>query len=423
MSLSFPPFRCSNNLNNSHRVSSSPKGRFYSRFKCLDKAKLKNGAKSKFKSTRATVAIMWTLVIAATVATLSQVMISLVSFSIESIKQSSSHLVDNKLATKVNNNVLDETMLTVIITTYKQPTCLSKMICLLSQCTDLVAEIRVNWFEQSSPLPWSHLFPCVSSNRTIPIVYDEYPNRLSYRFHPRNFTTQAIFSVDVDTFYTCNALSTAFQTWKELQRQEQNKGSITTVDEIVVGFHPRYLHPSNKLYNWEESYHAPFKFNTVFITKGGIVSARMYEEYFKEKFKFLRSSIDEAITAEDLFMSFLLAARKKKVITVLICLEAKEQCAVDCNENNVGSLASRSGSSPREAILKILWDYFGQDTFVDASNDGSSIVKQMIVWQNPLDANDGVCKSKSYWEGTVPPCWMCSNSSSSTGKINVCPHD
>ena len=92
-----------------------------------------------------------------------------------------------------NNEQLEEgkNKLTVVITSYKQPICLERMIALMKDCP-IVQEIRVNWFEEHDPI----LYGEYRSNNdttttTTPVIFDKYPNKISYRFHPRNFATEA----------------------------------------------------------------------------------------------------------------------------------------------------------------------------------------------------------------------------------------
>ena len=81
--------------------------------------------------------------------------------------------------------------LTVVITTYNQPTCLSRMLFQLDTC-DTVAEIRVNWFLAEDP-PETQLGYRLADLHT-PVIFDRWPDKLSYRFHPRNFMNDAVFS-------------------------------------------------------------------------------------------------------------------------------------------------------------------------------------------------------------------------------------
>ena len=153
---------------------------------------------------------------------------------------------------------IDTNKMTVVITTYKQPICLERMILLLRSCP-IIAEIRVNWFVQDQE---PTTFNEITTNHRIPVIFDKYPDKLSYRFHPRNFTTDAVFSVDVDSFYSCQSLTMLFDAWK------QNKRS-------AVGFHGRYLTYDG--YAWEHSFEDQYEYNTLFITKGGITHRNMFD--------------------------------------------------------------------------------------------------------------------------------------------------
>ena len=155
--------------------------------------------------------------------------------------------------------------MTVLISTFKQPKCLQRLVRHLQTCVSIVDNIRINWFEDS-PIPQS----LVNNGQfKIPVTFDMLPNNLSHRFLPRDFHTEAVFSMDVDMVYSCEALQLTMDTWR-------NHSNHT---HIAIGFFPRHL-PCDKYYTWDESHREPYKRNTLFITKGGLLHRDRFEDYF-----------------------------------------------------------------------------------------------------------------------------------------------
>jgi len=279
--------------------------------------------------------------------------------------------------------------MTALISTYEQPICLKRMVQHLRTCS-VIGAIHVNWFESGIPPP-DEIKPPVGGGASAsftPVVYDNLPDKISYRFFPRNFPTDAIFSVDVDTYFSCEGLSIALDTWRNH-------------DNSAVGFHPRLL--TNRGYDWWESFKYPFVRNTIFVTKGGIVHKDVFAEFFKSDYAELRAYVDEFITGEDMLMSFVLANKiEAEIFTV--CLEVFQHCNVNCQENKVDSLYHRTSRS-RATILKKLFDHFGN---VFESEEGA----ERIVWQSDKDRS--YCKSNNDLEGAKPPCKFCESN-------EVCP--
>lgn len=155
--------------------------------------------------------------------------------------------------------------MTVLISTFKQPKCLQRLVQHLQTCVSIDDNIRINWFEDS-PIPQS----LVNNGQfEIPVTFDRLPNNLSNRFLPRDFHTEAVFSMDVGMLYSCEALQLTMDTWR-------NHSNHT---HIAIGFFPRHL-PCDKYYTWDESHREPYKRNTLFITKGGLLHRDRFEDYF-----------------------------------------------------------------------------------------------------------------------------------------------
>ena len=262
------------------------------------------------------------------------------------VKRPSSGIIPNTIDKTFRNfNPLqeyksNEDKLTVVITTYKQPICLERMIIHMRSCP-VVAEIRVNWFEDEEP----QLHNGYTQDHKIPVIFDRYPDKLSYRFHPRNFTTDAVFSLDVDVFYSCESLAKAMYTWKQA-------GNNT-----AVGFHGRKLN-FDGIYDFRISFQAPaFKYNTVFVTKGGIIHKEKFDEFFKDEYKALRDKVDESMTAEDILMSLILDQTHTQIIQT--CPQIRSICHVGCRQNGVKPLVKRT-SSTRKNVTNFFFDHFGR---------------------------------------------------------------
>ena len=250
--------------------------------------------------------------------------------------------------------------LTVVITTYKQQYCLERNIMLLRSCTDVVAEIRVNWFVENEEPTFQNEY---TTNHSIPVVFDKYPDKLSYRFHPRNFTTDAVFSMDVDMFYSCESLDKALYTWHQ-------------VENSAVGFHGRRLKPNGE-YRFLASYESPlFRYNTVFITKGGITHKDMFHEYFRDEYRPLRDIVDEHTTAEDILMSLVLDLTNTQII--MTCPEVHNICMVHCHQGKMKSLVERTSTSRKNLTISFCAHFRKKnqpvfDTHYEGENN--------VVWQ------------------------------------------
>ena len=263
-----------------------------------------------------------------------------------------------------------EKKLTALISVYKQPTCLKMMIDHLRTCP-LIAEIRVNWFEEdTSPPPADDDV----SNHLAPVKFDQLENKISQRFLPRDdFITDAIFSLDADVFYSCESLELAYSTW-------------ASRNNTVVGFHPRNMKEKKKYAPGESLQGPEFTYNTVFITKGGILHKNVLRTYFDEKFRTLREKVDEYITGEDILMSFILANEIQAEV-VNICLAAHHTCPMLCHENHIGALNKRT-SQHRWPLIQDCFTFFGRNPFTIKQG------AQNMIWQQPSDQAQDFCFSE-----------------------------
>ena len=283
--------------------------------------------------------------------------------------------------------------LTTVISSYKQPICLKRMVQHLRTCHSVVEAIHVNWFESDDPPP-NELWSSTAAQDFVPLVYDKLPDKISHRFFPREFPSNAVFSVDVDTYFSCEALESALLAW-------QAHG-----EDAVVGFHPRALAPNG--YDWWESFEPPFRRNTLFVTKGAITHKRVFGDFFRAEYADLRELVNDEITGEDLLMSFILATRPDaKLFT--ICLEESHHCNVSCQQNKVRTLFHRT-SGARERLLRIFFGRFGEDSLRPQSGQAG------IVWQSDDPKDRNYCRSNNDLIGSKPPCTFCNFN-------EVCPSD
>jgi len=261
------------------------------------------------------------------------------------------------------------------------------------QTCDIVGEIRVNWFEDTVPPP--NTARNANNAYGAPVIYDVLPNGISYRFSPRDFAHDAVFTVDVDTYYSCRALTLAYSTW----------AATPEPANAAVGFHPRLLMRNGPSpgYDWRTSFFPPFRRNTLFVTKGGVTHKGVFETYFNPKFAELRDMVDEAITAEDMLMSFVLAA-EHQVNQITICLEVQDHCDVECAQNKVESLHHRTSNS-RQSLLEEFYRFFEgppiRDTYFEVQDDHLSdhpslLVEEQdaVMWIAP-DGDKSQCRSNN----------------------------
>eukprot|EP00944_MAST-04C_sp_MAST-4C-sp1_P008363 g8363.t1 len=280
---------------------------------------------------------------------------------------------------------------TVVVSTYKSPNCLMRHLQHWPKCHHIVAELRINWYENLNPEKIEVFQPLLkeASRKKFLIKFDKYDNKLSNRFYPRNFTTNAVFTVDVDTLYSCEAVKMAVDVWKK------------TGTNSLVGFHPREVQPDMYTmylniggdYDSDRSYRRPFPFNTLLLTKGGVTSKSMFNLYFQPKYKKLRRRVDRFLTGEDLLMSFvqILESMKLKANVnnvALICLNGNHACHLDAKKYDpkYNSLLARSFSK-RAKLLKYLFKKLG-NPFRFRGNHSNR-----VIWQDSSLKKGDTCTS------------------------------
>lgn len=223
--------------------------------------------------------------------------------------------------------------LTLVISTYKSDGCLRKSLAFWGTCDNVIEEIRINWFERRDP-------PKLQKAGSIPVTVDRFKNELANRFLPRDFATDAIFTVDVDTLYPCGTLQRALNLW------ENGDGND------LVGFHPRSVDTTTGVYKWHTSYRPPFRYDVVLPTKGSILHRKFYEFFFQEKYDVHREMVNLKITAEDFLMYMVHKTETNFRPPIVLCLNLLESVPLhDCSD----SLSHRTGGeNRRQAILRLL---------------------------------------------------------------------
>jgi hypothetical protein len=258
--------------------------------------------------------------------------------------------------------------LTVLISTYNQTNCLERLVRHLQTCNQVVDNIRINWFQQS-PVPHSL---ANNSRFKIPVTFDILPNNISHRFLPRDFRTDAVFNMDVDMAYSCDALQLSMDTWRNRTNQTHT----------AVGFFPRYLPSDKDYYKFDESHHEPYNRNTIFITKGGLIHKDRFEDFFHSSLKPFLNHVDKHTTAEDMLMSFVLASKEVKTIT--LCVPRSYWCNIICTSQHESgqyeTLVRRSGGH-RGHLMTSFRDYFGNISTDERYNP--------IIWHGGITYGGG----------------------------------
>jgi len=155
----------------------------------------------------------------------------------------------------------------------------------------------------------------------------------------------ALFSTDVDVFYSCDALKALYSVWRD------NPYS-------AVGFQPQNITiphqsvfediPFSELGNleiWSQGFVAPFPRNMLFVTKGGMQHRDAFQSFFSLKYRKLRSLVEQKITGEDYLMGIVQAAELDPAVQ-LVCIDLADSCHMDCHEGSKELGVSTSGQRP-----------------------------------------------------------------------------
>jgi hypothetical protein len=175
---------------------------------------------------------------------------------------------------------------TVVIQTFRRNACLLQAVRHWRTCS-LVKEIAVSWGDPQMAPP-RFLEKC----RICRVFLTE--NRLSARFTPQNFLTNALFSVDDDVVYACADLERLYSAW-------------TLNQDDMAGFVVRHV-PNCKGYQWNRHYF-DHQFNMILATKGALLSKSYYELISSDDMAVVqaRQYTDGLVNSDDLLMAFVFA--------------------------------------------------------------------------------------------------------------------
>ncbi len=232
--------------------------------------------------------------------------------------------------------------MTVVIQTFRRNACLSQAVKHWRTCK-IVKEIAVSWGDTENEPP-AFLKGC-SVFKT--------ENRLSARFTPQRFQTDALFSVDDDVVYACSDLERAFAKW--LTRQDD-----------MVGFVPRHV-PDCKGYVWNRHYFDK-KFNLILATKGALLHKKYYEiisSKVDDDVVTARKFTDSLINSDDLLMAFVFA-RTRGVGEGWIAVQPKLIKDLECG---LGLSSGADHVSKRIKTFERLQQIFGACPFVSMNLD------------------------------------------------------
>lgn len=227
---------------------------------------------------------------------------------------------------------------TIVLNTFRRNACLKEALDHWMKCEP--AAVHVVWPDPESPLP-----DYAASYDADIVKWQRWPGtNLTYRFHPTPFHTDAVFSVDDDTTYTCDAMAIAFAHWQKAPA------------DAMVGFAPRKMHPDGGYWNAEA--HRRGVFNTLFVTKGAFLHNRFYHMYFAPEVAEARALVDSNITAEDILMSSIYARDTRRLPTVIPVTE-KQYHTLRCGNDLVGKAGFPSPEQRRKVIANQIWDIMG----------------------------------------------------------------
>jgi len=152
------------------------------------------------------------------------------------------------------------------------------------------------WNDNSRPIP-KHLQALADKHNEIFTFYKpQGEDRISNRFWPIDYKSEAVFHVDDDMLHMCPLLEDMFEIWR-------------TDPDGMVGTSPRN---KNMLEGGLDCWACPIiwgEYNIVFLTKGAFVHRRFFEEYWKPFWKPIRDEVDKYKCAEDFLMSAIHASQ------------------------------------------------------------------------------------------------------------------
>mmetsp|Transcript_29075 Transcript_29075/g.54446 ORF Transcript_29075/g.54446 Transcript_29075/m.54446 type:complete len:517 (-) Transcript_29075:49-1599(-) len=245
----------------------------------------------------------------------------------------------------------------------------------------------------------SHIFVIWNdNNRTIPDFLKEHEktglvtfyttsgeDRLSKRFTPINYTSDAVFHVDDDQPHMCNTLFDMFAIWQ-------------TDPDGMVGSSPRkkdLMDPGLDCWAcpliWGE-------YNIVFLTKGAFVHKRFFEEYMKPLWKPIRDVVDDFNCGEDFLMSAVHAS----------VVGSGKVYAIAGSVNKGDWMVKESRHLTKE--LKMVEEYTGLNVRTwEVRGKVTEHIKDFLVEHFPEEAKQGHFSkmTKQWWRSNLNPGQSC----------------
>lgn len=238
---------------------------------------------------------------------------------------------------------------TILVNAYKRDVCLKEVLEHWLTCKP--TQLRVIWNDYEREVPQD--MQDMATQSVGVLVFDKMKTAaISNRFKVQQFLTDALFSVDDDITFPCEEVSAAYRVWQTHQSQ-------------MVGFSPRQLDGNGITMakggkKWIAGYdpvksYAPWGQNTanaLFVTRGGFLHKRFYQEFWSTEYESHRKWVDEHTTGEDILMSFVVGTSIHgglKPVPVLVA-EHKDLSAECMKEPEAeGALSKRKDSNKNRA--------------------------------------------------------------------------
>lgn len=247
-----------------------------------------------------------------------------------------------------------------------------------------IAKIHVVWNDAKREIPESlrNLAGPEELNFFVPPTDVD---KISNRFWPLEFSSDAVFHVDDDCPHMCETLSDMFQLWR-------------TDPDGMVGTSPRLMDLES---GGRDAWFAPLlmgMYNIVFLTKGAVIHKKFLEEYWKDTWKPMREVADRYNCAEDVLFS----------IVHMTAVGTDHVYSIGGNVNH-GRRMLLEGHSFYLEVQKVE-SYSGLNVRTwgvrgDAIQQITTLVKQAF----PEKVAEGIYKryQRKFWRSTVAPDLSC----------------
>jgi hypothetical protein len=226
--------------------------------------------------------------------------------------------------------------ITVVIQTFRRNECLERAVRHWRSCK-IVKEIAVSWGDsKNKPSPFL---------KGCSVFFTE--DRLSARFSPQVFATDALFIVDDDVVYPCNDLKRVYDVW--LNRQDD-----------MVGFVVRHV-PKCQGYQWNRHYFDK-KYNLMLATKGALLHSSYYRLISSNSDPDIvaaRNFTDSLVNSDDLLVAFVFARARHG--EGLVPVQPSRIFDLECGE---GISSSNVHIAKREKTFARLSEIFGSCPFI-----------------------------------------------------------